>query len=83
MWGDYTIEQDLNADTVGRDMNKGKANGGMSVSNVRKIKVLLNGKKANAYMANNRIVMQADELLVFGSGGFNPETRCFEIELKK
>ena len=75
------IERDLNVPFTGWNTNKGKTNGNMNVSDNTKIDVLLNGKETNTYLVNRRLVMQADELLALGSGGYNPETRCFEIQI--
>ena len=44
--------------------------------------VYINGKMANTYKVNGGIVIQADELLAFGTAAFNPETRVFEIQIQ-
>ncbi|MBQ2967896.1 MAG: copper amine oxidase N-terminal domain-containing protein [Clostridia bacterium] len=44
--------------------------------------VYINGKLANTYKVNGGIVIQADELLAFGTAAFNPETRVFEIQIQ-
>ena len=76
-----SIERDPDVPFIGWNTNKGKPNGNMNVLENTNRKVLLNGKETNTYLVNQRLVMQADELLALGSGGYNPETRCFEIQI--
>lgn len=79
----FAIYRKWGKEIRGTTENKGDDNSFIKVRENTDRIVKVNGKIANTYMIGNRLVVQADELLVFGSGGFNPETRCFEIELKK
>ncbi len=75
------IERNGETDFSGNTENFGKTPVRKSVSESL-YPVLVKGKIANTYTIDGETVIQADELLVFGSANYNPETRCFEITIE-
>lgn len=75
------IERNDETDFAGNTENYGTAPVRKSVSESL-YPVLVKGKIANTYVIDGETVIQADELLVFGSANYNPETRCFEITIE-
>ena len=77
----YKVELNASKEKIGDFMNQGKMKGYMPVYSNTQNPVLINGNMANTYSVSGLLVVQADELLALGSGGYNPETRCFEIQI--